>query len=39
MVDPEHDRPRLCTIWTAVAPDAVFTRRTNEPTRRGYPQI
>jgi len=30
-------RPRLCTIWTAVAPEAVVTRRTNTPTRRGYP--
>jgi hypothetical protein len=30
-------RPRLCTIWTAVAPEAVFTRRTNTPTPRGYP--
>jgi hypothetical protein len=27
----------LCTICTAVAPEAVFTRRTNDPTRRGYP--
>jgi hypothetical protein len=25
-------RPRLCTIWTAVAPEAVVTRRTNTPT-------
>ena len=25
------------TICTAVAPEPVFTRRTNEPTRRGYP--
>jgi hypothetical protein len=25
-------RPRLCTIWTAVAPKTVFTRRTNTPT-------
>jgi hypothetical protein len=24
-------RPRLCTIWTAVAPEAVVTRRTNTP--------
>ena len=30
---PSTVRPRLCTIWTAVAPDAVLTRRTNEPTR------
>jgi hypothetical protein len=30
-------QPRLCTIWTAVAPEAVFTRRTNTPTPRGYP--
>jgi hypothetical protein len=30
-------RPRLCTIWTAVAPEAVVTRRTNTPTPRGYP--
>ena|SRR5690349_517088 len=30
-------RPRLCTIWTAAAPEAVVTRRTNTPTPRGYP--
>lgn len=30
---PSTRRPRFCTIWTAVAPDAVITRRTNEPTR------
>src|SRR4029450_5193385 len=30
-------RPRLCTIWTAVAPEAVLTRRTNDPTPGGYP--
>jgi len=27
----------LCTICTAVAPEAVFTRRTNEPTTARYP--
>src|SRR3954466_10112215 len=32
---PSTTCPRLCTIWTAVAPDAV-TRRTNEPTPGGY---
>src|SRR4051812_44072164 len=31
-------RPRLCTIWTAVAPEAVFTRRTKAPTPRDYPR-
>ena len=30
-------RPRLCTIWTAVAPEAVVIRRTNTPTPRGCP--
>ena len=30
-------QPRLCTIWTAVAPEPVVTRRTNTPTPRGYP--
>src|SRR3954464_9324913 len=34
---PCTTRPRLCTIWTAVAPEAVFTRRTNEPTTARYP--
>src|SRR5512132_1692579 len=34
---PSTTRPRLCTIWTAVAPDAVLTRRTNDPTQGGYP--
>jgi hypothetical protein len=29
----------LCTIWTAVAPDAVLTRRTNDPIRGGYPVL
>src|SRR3954451_16528645 len=33
---PSTTCPRLCTIWTAVAPDAVLTRRTNEPTPGGY---
>jgi hypothetical protein len=28
-------RSRLCAIWTAVTPEAVVTRRTNTPTRRG----
>jgi hypothetical protein len=36
---PSTVRPRLCTIWTAVAPDAVLTRRTNNPTTRGYPVL
>ncbi len=27
----------MCTICTAVAPEAVFTRRTNEPTTARYP--
>src|SRR4051812_13684685 len=31
-------RPRLCTTWTAVAPEAVFTRRTKAPTPRDYPR-
>lgn len=30
-------RPRLCTICTAVAPEAVFARRTKIPTGQGYP--
>ena len=34
---PTTFRPRLCTICTAVAPEAVATRRTNRPTGRGYP--
>ena len=33
MLDAPHPPARLCTIWTAVAPEAVFTRRTNTPTR------
>src|SRR3954453_17602176 len=33
---PSTTCPRLCTIRTAVAPDAVLTRRTNEPTPGGY---
>src|SRR4051794_38180068 len=33
---PSTIRPRLCTIWTAVAPDAVRTRRTNEPIPGGH---
>jgi len=33
---PSTRRPRLCTIWTAVAPEAVFTRRTKVPTTRDY---
>jgi hypothetical protein len=37
MLDAPHPPARLCTIWTAVAPEAVFTRRTNTPTPRGYP--
>jgi hypothetical protein len=32
VIDPDTTRPRLRTICTAVAPEAVFTRRTNEPT-------
>ena len=33
---PRRCLPRLCTICTAVAPDAVFTFRTNDPTPTGY---
>ena len=33
---PNTRRPRLCMICTAVAPEAVVTRRTNEPIRPDY---
>ena len=33
----QHHTALLCTIWTAVASDAVLTRRTNDPTQGGYP--
>src|SRR5664280_1803713 len=33
---PNTRRPRLCMICTAVAPEAVVTRRTNVPIRPGY---
>src|SRR5688572_16191670 len=29
-------RPRLCTIWTPTAPEAVLTRRTKTPTAGDY---